>query len=182
MGKESLLGMDDEPRKHRLALDDEPDIAREIGLILSAFAILELSPPHILAKVTGMQKDDADITLGHFRNFSNRLDLIQAIAGSRIATDPVAKEALSMITDIRACVAIRNKYAHGLWTGTQVGLQLSSWLTDATRNSVAVIVTHNSIQEDCAFLRATLHKAIVYSQIVVPPVRLKESKSSTAKR
>ena len=87
-----------------------------------------------------------------------------------------------MIADIRACIAIRNKYAHGLWTETQAGLQLSSWLTDATRNSVADIVTHNSIQEDCALLRATLHKAINYSQIVVPPVRLKESKPSNPKR
>jgi hypothetical protein len=158
----------DNPKAHRLALDNAPELATQVGLLLSCFAILELSPPHMLAKLTGMSHEDADTTLGHFRSFNSRLDLIEAIAKARPTADTTAAEILALLPKIRDCNTIRNRYAHSLWQQEQGGMRLISWLSDATRETKARFVTEASIKEDCATLRGTLHAAINYSQIVVP--------------
>jgi ethanolamine utilization microcompartment shell protein EutS len=151
--------MSENPLEHRLALDNEPELAQQVGLILSAFAILELSPAHMMSKLTGISHADADIALGHFRNFGNRLDLIRSLASVRDAMDQGVKEILGLLPLIRECSVIRNKYAHSLWQmesdGQRTWWRLISWLPDATRQTQSTFVTKDSIKADCAKVRAT---------------------------
>lgn len=122
----------------------------------------------MLPKLTGMLHAVPDIVLGYFRNFGNRLDLIQSLA----STDQGTMEMQALLPSIREFIVIRNKYTHGLWQMESDGQphwwRLISWLTDATRNTRSTFVTKDSVKADCAKVRATLHAAINYSQMVVP--------------
>ena len=162
----------------RLALDNEPALAQQVGLLLSAFAIIELFPSRLLVKVTGMQQPDAEIALGHFRNLSNRLDLIDAIAATRGPTDQTAINVRAFIAQIRTCNILRNKYAHSLWTqesnGDRSWWRLTSWLTDSTRDTKSTFVTVASIKADCASLRETVDALSAYAPLALPPLQPQE--------
>lgn len=157
---------------HRLALDNCPDIAQQAGLILSAFAIIELAPPLILARLLQIPERHCETLLGHFRSFSHRLDVTRAVA-----LDVGADAAIVLLDRIRDANAIRNKYAHGLWSQVDLGtgalMKVSAWLPDATKKSAAHWVTITSAKADCATVRAILHDAITFAHIVVPEVQPK---------
>jgi hypothetical protein len=163
----------EDPRTHRLMLDTEPEIAQQIGIILSGFAIIELCPPTILARLTGMSRDDAEVVLGHHRSFMTRLDVIDALANSRSADDPEKAPALAMIDQIRESAKIRNKYAHALWQGVAPTEKTSEvhmigWIADANRKTSRTVVSLEQVIDDCATVRATVYHATNYGPLNVP--------------
>ena len=161
---------------HVLALDHHPELAREVGLILSAFAILELSPEKILAKLTRLAESEAQILSSQFKSFGARIEALEALLRSRSPDDPDIIVANNLVSRLKKCASIRNKYAHGLWTEvtTENGsaVRLTGWLPDS-RKTVASLVTVASLRDDCAYLRQTLHLTIDYAWIVVPDVEVR---------
>jgi hypothetical protein len=161
------------PKTHPLMLDHEREVASEIGILLSAFAIVELSPPAILAKLTGIDQTHAEIILGHFRSFSARLDVVEAIAKSQHADDPERAIAIKLLEKIRACGRIRNKYAHGIWQGVApndktVELHVIGWAADAKKQTSRSVVTLETIIEDCSILREAVFDVTNYGNLGVP--------------
>ncbi len=167
--------MSADPKEHRLALDDQPEFAQQVGLILSAFAILELSPPHLLAKLIGISHDNADMILGYHRNFKDRVDLLNSLATLNQTETQESEKIKYLCRKIDKCRAIRNKYAHGLWQmegdGDRHWWRLINWLSDAGRNTTTNFVTIDSIKKDCAILRETLNECISYAPVSVPQLQ-----------
>jgi hypothetical protein len=161
------------PKTHPLLLDHEREVASEVGILLSAFAIVELSPPAILAKLTSIDQNHAEIILGHLRSFSARLDVVEAIAKSTPAEDPERANAIKLLEKIRACSRIRNKYAHGIWQGVApndktVELHVIGWAADAKKQTSRCVVTLATIIKDCSILRETVFEVTNYGNLGVP--------------
>ena len=165
------------PEEHRLALDNEPEIAQQVGILLSGFAILELTLPGILSKLSGMSFEDADITLGHFRSVGTRLDFIMSIAQTRTQNEE-AKNIMAVIDAAKVCNSIRNRYVHSLWQqitepDLKPVMKQISWLADATRNTSATLIDLTVAKKDCAKIRETLYMALQLSGVRIPEVALK---------
>lgn len=161
------------PSEHRLMLDSVPEVAAQIGVLMSAFAIIELSPPAILAQLTGIDLSHADIILGHNRSFAARLEILEAVAISQPLEDARREPALSLISKIRESSRIRNKYAHGIWQGVSsddksVELHVIGWAADAKRHTSRSVVSVETITEDCAQLRETVYDVTNYGNLRVP--------------
>jgi hypothetical protein len=59
------------------ALDNDRELAAEVGLLLSYYAIIDLFILHIFATVSGQSKNAADVVLGRIKGNEQRLALIR---------------------------------------------------------------------------------------------------------
>ena len=107
---------DNDPRQHRLALDHHPQLACEVGLILSAFAILELMPMRLLAKLIALPDSEASVLSSQFRSFGSRISMLESLIKAKGEESPESLAAAELISRLKVCGEIRNKYAHGLWS------------------------------------------------------------------
>lgn len=157
-----------DPSSHRLALDNEPEFASEIGLMTSAFALLERFPPILLSRLTGMSESDSGIILGHFRSFAGKLEVIKTVCRSRGNQTGIVKAVERFRGELQEANRIRNKYAHGRFTQTEAGMTMTTWEHDANRKTHLEVLSLADVQEDTAILRATLHKLLQFQQGELP--------------
>jgi hypothetical protein len=97
-----------------IALDNDRELAAEIGLLLSCYAIIDLFILHIFATVSGQSRDAADIVLGRVKGNGQRIELIRELI---TASDrPEKTHELDLIKNLERATQIRNEYAHAIYS------------------------------------------------------------------
>ncbi len=117
-----------------IALDHDRELAAEIGLLLSAYAIIDLFILHIYSVVSEQDKDRASVILGRIKSNGQRIDLIRDLLKISNRTDRDFE--LNLLKGIEQATSIRNQYAHAIYSqvsASPTGWRMSMWLSDGTR-------------------------------------------------
>ncbi|HXT13800.1 MAG TPA: hypothetical protein VN873_19780 [Candidatus Angelobacter sp.] len=115
-----------EAANYRVALDEFPEFAAQVGILISCFAVIESYAHLLISKLTGAPAEDAFVFSGSFMNFRARIELLESLAKRRNPSDDAAKIARYFVGLLREATDIRNRYAHGRYSLTFEGGQYSS--------------------------------------------------------
>ena len=152
-----------------IALDHDRNLSAEIGLLLSAYAIIDLFILHIYSVVSSQDKDKASIVLGKVKGNGQRIDLIRELLKASSRIDKEAE--LKLIDGIDKATKVRNQYAHAIYSqvsASQTGWRMSMWLSDgAKRKKEFKDISVASVQEDCLFVRGVLESLFHFGGIAV---------------
>jgi hypothetical protein len=110
-----------EAANYRVALDEFPEFAAQVGILISCFAMIESYIHLLISKLTGTAEEDAFIFSGSFMNFRARVELLESLAKRRNPPDDAAKIARYFVVLLREATDIRNRYAHGSYSLTFEG-------------------------------------------------------------
>jgi hypothetical protein len=148
----------DDQDRYPIALDSNQELAAEVGLLLSCYAIIDLYIVHIFATVSGMPKDASYAVLARVKGRGQRIELLQALVA---ASDRPEKEyELELIRKIEEATRIRNEYAHAIYSGyagSSTSWRMSMWQSDAGRRRKAFKdVSADIARRDCFFVREVL--------------------------
>lgn len=154
---------------HRLALDNNRELATEIGLLLSCYAIIDLFILHIFSVVSNQTKDNASMILGRVKGNSLRLELIKDII---LASNRENKAfELDLISKIKHATNLRNQYAHAIYSGvsdSSTGWRMSMWLSDGgKRKKEFRDISVEVVKKDCQYLRSVLNDLFYFGSIEV---------------
>ena len=106
-----------------IALDHDRNLSAEIGLLLSAYAIIDLFIFHIYSVVSSQDKDTASVILGKVNGNGQRIDLIRELLKASSRIDKEAE--LKLIDGIEKATKVRNQYAHAIYS--QVSASQTGW-------------------------------------------------------
>ena len=152
-----------------IALDHDPILAAEIGLLLSAYAIIDLFILHIYSVVSGQDKDSASIVLGRIKGNGQRIELIRELLKTSVRREKLVE--LKLIDGVEKATKIRNQYAHAIYSQTiasPTGWRMSMWLSDGTkRKKEFKDISVASVREDCLLVRSVLESLFHFGQISV---------------
>jgi hypothetical protein len=153
---------------HKLALDDDREIAAEIGLLLSCYAIIDLFILHIYSVISGQPKDVAGIVLGRIKGNGQRIELIREIINASERSNRPRE--LELLQDLEKATTIRNQYAHAIYSqvGGPAKWRMSVWLSDGKKRKkefkdISVDIVHR----DGMFLRSVLESLFYFGGIEV---------------
>ena len=121
-----LANVEREAQAYRVALDEFPEFAGQVGILISCFAMIESYVHLLISKLTGCSEDDAFVFSGSFMNIRARIDLLESLAKRRKSQDQAAKIARHFVILVREATDIRNRYAHGRYSLTFEGGQYSA--------------------------------------------------------
>jgi len=152
-----------------IALDQDRELAAEVGLLLSCYAIIDLFILHIFATVSGQSKDSADIVLGRIKGNGQRIELIREIIA---ATDrPQKDHELTLVEGLQRATQIRNEYAHAIYSqvlASPTGWRMSMWLSDGRKRKKQFKDINVQIaREDGAYVRSVLESLFHFGGIEV---------------
>lgn len=154
---------------YTIALDNDRDLAAELGLLLSAYAIIDLFILHIYSVVSGQNKDTASIVLGRIKSNAQRIDLIRDLLKSSSRTEQILE--LKLLNDIEAATRIRNQYAHAIYSqmaASPTGWRMSMWLSDGSKRSKEFKdISVSTIREDGDFVRKVHESLFHFGSITV---------------
>ena len=152
-----------------IALDQDRELAAEVGLLLSCYAIIDLFILHIFATVSGQSKDSADVVLGRIKGNGQRFELIREIIA---ATDrPQKDHELTLVEGLQRATQIRNEYAHAIYSqvlASPTGWRMSMWLSDGRKRKKQFKDINVQIaREDGAYVRSVLESLFHFGGIEV---------------
>jgi hypothetical protein len=170
-----------EAEKYRVALDEFPEFAAQVGILISCFALIESYMHQLIGRTTGMDPSDAYLVSGSFISFSSRIDLLETLLKKREPTSQQVVVAKHFIKTLREASGIRNTYAHGTYSLSFEGghysptakkiMFISSFLYDAKRkNPIKVEKDLDGVKKDVArikFISCDLHGYIYRSELPV---------------
>ena len=110
-----------EAQSFGVALDEFPEFAAQVGVLISCFALIESYVHLLVSKLTGACEQDAFVFSGSFLNFRARVDLLESLAKRRPKSDHSAAVARYFVVLLREATDIRNRYAHGRYSLTFEG-------------------------------------------------------------
>jgi hypothetical protein len=124
-----------EKHLYNVALESAPAFSAEIGVLISCFALVEGYMPHLMSRLTGIDKDDAFTILGRFQ-MGERIQLLGALASSRDGDNAARKALEILLPKLTAATAVRNKYVHAQYSITfNDAIIVESWLHDSKRKT-----------------------------------------------
>ena len=105
-----------EAETYGVALDEFPEFAAQVGILISCFALIESYMHQLISRTTGMDPSDAFLVSGSFISFSSRIDLLETLLKKREPTNQQVVAAKHFIKTLREASGIRNTYAHGTYS------------------------------------------------------------------
>ena len=152
-----------------IALDNDRNLAAELGLLLSTYAIIDLFILHIYSVISGQSKDKASIVLGRIKSNAQRIELIRDLLKSSNRTEQMLE--LKLLKDIEAVTRIRNQYAHAIYSqmaASPTGWRMSMWLSDGSKRSKEFKdISVSTVREDGDFIRKVLESLFHFGSITV---------------
>jgi hypothetical protein len=141
-----------------IALDGNRELATELGLLLSAYAIIDLYVLRIFSITSGLSEDQADLVFARVRGNHARLELLRELIA---VSDRAEKEKeLRLLGDVARATDIRNEYAHAIYSAvaaSPTGWRMSLWQSDGrSRKKRVKDVSVESVRIDGAFMRDVL--------------------------
>jgi hypothetical protein len=144
--------------EYPIALDYDRELAAEIGLFLSCYAIIDLYILHIYSLVSEQSKDSANIVLGRIKGNGQRIELIRDLI--EISSRPNKSYELELIKQIVMATKRRNEYAHSIYSQVDASptkWRMSMWLSDGgKRKKEFKDISVSIVKTDCTFIRNTL--------------------------
>lgn len=138
-----------EAQQFGVALDEFPEFAAQVGVLVSCFALVESYVHRLISKLTGVSEQGAFVFSGSFINFRARVELLESLAKRRSKSDQSAAVACYFALLLREATEIRNRYAHGQYSLTFEGghyspkakkiMHIDTSLFDANKNPKKVI-------------------------------------------
>ena len=64
---------------HRVALDEYPEFAAEVGILMSCFALIESYMHQLISRTTGIGESDTFLIAGSHLTFGPRIDLLETL-------------------------------------------------------------------------------------------------------
>jgi hypothetical protein len=154
---------------YTIAIDHDRELAAEVGLLLSAYAIIDLFILHIYAIVSGQNKDAASIVLGRIKSNAMRIDLIRDLV--KFSSRPDAILELKLMDDIQEATRIRNQYAHAIYSqvaASPTGWRMNMWLSDGSkRKKEFKDISVQSVRKEGEFVRSVLESLFHFGSIAV---------------
>jgi hypothetical protein len=151
----------DEKTIYPIALDANLELAREIGLLLSCYALIDLYILHIFATVSELPKDAAYAVLGRVRGNAQRIELIRDLIDASVR--PAKAHELDLMKRVGEATKIRNQYAHAIYSGLApkspgpIFWRMSMWLSDGGKRKKEFRDTSADIaRRDGLFMREVL--------------------------
>lgn len=152
-----------------IALDQDRELAAEIGLLLSAYAIIDLFILHIYSLVSGQDKDASNIVLGRIKSTGQRIDLIRELL--KLSGRPEKDYELELLAKIASANQLRNQYAHAIYsqvTASPTGWRMSMWLSDGSRRKKEFKdISVQSVRQDGEFVRSVVESLFHFGGIAV---------------
>jgi len=141
-----------------IALDNDRELAAEIGLLLSCYAIIDLFLLHIYVTVSGQTKESADIVLGRIKSNMQRIELMRDLI---LVSNRVQKEhELNLLKKLEAATQLRNEYAHAIYSQVAASTTkwgMSMWLSDGRkRKKQFKDINVDIVRKDGVFIREVL--------------------------
>ena len=120
-----------------------------MGNIIAQFAITEGYVPRLLSLVTPLSERDAGAIVSVFRAFSNKIDVLEAVAGNH-GDNTWQRIILSYYKGrLKEANSIRNKYGHAaLASGEGADLTLLPYFADRNNTAKFEPLSLKSIQKD----------------------------------
>lgn len=119
--RRTLTNAQREAQGYGVALDEFPEFAAQVGILISCFALIESYVHLLVSKLTGTSESDAFVFSGSFMTFRARVDLLESLAKRRKRVDQSAEIARYFVVRLREATDIRNRYAHGRYSLTFEG-------------------------------------------------------------
>ncbi len=127
--------------RYWVALDQRRDIAAEIGILISCFAVIESFFPKLLKRFTGASGQDASAIMGAIPTTEGKKELLNIIQNNRGDEVSDARSAMEIIVrKLGAAIKIRNQYAHaqyGLGAGSLI--HINPFFGDMRRKTPATL-------------------------------------------
>ncbi len=179
--KKSPTNVELETEKYSVALDEFPEFAAQVGVLISCYALIESYMHKLISRTTGIDESDAYLVSGSFISFSARIELLETLLKKRDQQSRVVVAAKHFIATLKEATAIRNIYAHGTYSlGFEGGhysptakkiMSISSFLYDAKRKNPTKLERDlDGIKKDVArikFITCELHGYIYRSEMPV---------------
>jgi hypothetical protein len=170
-----------EAQNFRVALDEFPEFAAQVGILISCFALIESYVHKLISKLTGASEVDAFVFSGSFMNFRARVDLLESLAKRRIQVDESAKIARYFVVLLREATVIRNRCAHGQYSLTFEGgrysptakkiMHINTSLFDANKRPKQVIRDLAGVEEEVKRIKLIICEIHAYLyRNEVPPI------------
>lgn len=161
-------GVKDENKRWH-ALDLLPEVATEVGIMVSVFWSIEHTLPRIFHNLTGATWDDSEVIVNYFKSFSDKGELIKLIALRRPADDIFARQILDLLPILKEANSTRNKYVHAKFSiGANRILHLAPFAADSRRRPKTEIKKYSDIVADTNIIRNAAAEA---HSCAFPPVR-----------
>ncbi len=142
--------------EYSVALEDSPEIAALIGVIISCLAAIEHTLPFLLKKITGMHLDYATATLGLLR-METRLLLLSSLANVD-ETPPANKAAIQNLVDrLKAANTLRNKYAHATYGAGPGAMIMVPYYSDTKQKVKQLMqITADTVRADLVEIKEAI--------------------------
>ncbi|WP_170295122.1 hypothetical protein [Paracoccus aestuariivivens] len=92
-----------------------------VGKLNYAWSNTESLLVHLLAGLTGMDKDSAIVVFLSISSTKGRIELIERLAKLRLSAGPKQRELLELMTQFGRLSAVRNRYNHSIWSFQEDG-------------------------------------------------------------
>jgi len=170
-----------ETEKYSVALDEFPEFAAQVGVLISCYALIESYMHQLISRTTGMDESDAYLVSGSFISFGARIELLDTLLKKRDQQSKEVVAAKHFIKILREATTIRNTYAHGTYSlGFEGGhysptakkiMYISSFLYDAKRKTPSKLEQDlDGIKKDVArmkFITCEIHGYIYRGEMPV---------------
>lgn len=177
--KRSPTNVELETEKYSVALDEFPEFAAQVGILISCFALIESYMHKLVSRSTGMDESDAFMVSGSFISFGARIDLLETLIKKKNQKLKEIVAAQHFIKTLREATAIRNTYAHGTYSlGFEGGyysstakklMYISSFQYDAKRKEPKKLVRDlDSVKKDVKrmkFISCEIHGYLYREEI-----------------
>lgn len=186
--KAELTNAQREAQSYRVALDEFPEFAAQVGILISCFALIESYVHKLISKLTGASEGDAFVFPGSFMNLRARVDLLELLAKRRSPSDRPVAVSRYFVTLLREATGIRNRYAHGQYSLTFEGghssptvkkiMHIDTSLFDANKSPKKIVRDLAGVQEEVKrikFIICEIH-AYLYRDELPPYLRLSLTK------
>lgn len=143
-----------------VALDNNRDIASEVGLLLNCYSLIELYMFVVFAKLSGNSRDESRVILGNVNGFNHRMSVLRDLLDNN--TDQKVDKGLTaeIFDRVEECGRISNKYAHSIYSQPSVTSEeewrIGSRSGGVRKTKIFEYVSLESIRNERDLLRQTI--------------------------
>ncbi len=150
---------------YSIALEQTPECARRIGIILGLFAMVEFRLVETVRWIADTHRDLALVSLGSHKGFAAKIEYVAAICRWTQPDWPRDSEAgATFVRALRIANSIRNKYAHSRYSkagSEMLRLEVANQMGKADSVERADI---QALDEDILFLKHLIVAMINYCE------------------
>ncbi|MCP4876738.1 MAG: hypothetical protein GY896_14860 [Gammaproteobacteria bacterium] len=155
-----------------VALDNNRDIAAEVGLLLSCYKLIELYMFVVFEKLSDSSRDESKAILGSVSGFNQRMDILRNLLNDTNDSDVDKGFSAEIFDRVEECSRIRNKYTHSIYSQPSVTSEeewrIGSWFGDVRKINFFEYISLESIRNERNILRKTIRDLNYFGNLLLP--------------